>query len=110
MAEDDKRASLLARLSGSSVFVAPAMIAAFGLTAAPAIMGDVFGAQSGFSMTAEAGEAEAEAEAEGEGEGEGEAEGEAEAEAEGEAYGEAEAEGEAEGEAEAEAEGEAEAD
>ena len=108
MAEDDKRASLLARLSGSSVFVAPAMIAAFGLTAAPAIMGDVFGAQSGFSMTAEAGEAEAEAEAEGEGEGE--AEGEAEAEAEGEAYGEAEAEGEAEGEAEAEAEGEAEAD
>ena len=109
MAEDDKRASLLARLSGSSVFVAPAMIAAFGLTAAPAIMGDVFGAQSGISMTAEAGEAEAEGEA-GEAEAEGEAEGEAEAEAEGEAYGEAEAEGEAEGEAEAEAEGEAEAD
>ena len=81
MSEDEKHSTLRAKLSRSTNFIAPAMIAVFGISAGHAIMSDAFGENSGYFMAAAAGEAEAEGEAEGEAEAEVEAEPEAEAEA-----------------------------
>ncbi|MFY0992072.1 hypothetical protein [Halomonas sp. C05BenzN] len=88
---DEKRRSLLSRLSRQFGYAAPAMVlvasgAAFQAVASETSTEPAFtSGQEAPLMLAEAHEAEAEAEAEGEaeGEGEGEAEGEAEAEAEG---------------------------
>jgi len=87
---DEKRKSLMSRLSRGLGYTAPALLLAASGAAFQAVAGETpaeptyTSGQEAPLMLAEA-DAEAEAEAEAEGEGEGEAEGEGEGEAEGEA-------------------------
>lgn len=99
--QEDKRRSLLGRLSRQLAYTAPALALVAGGAAFQAVASDTT-TEAGFSTSQEEtlllASSHAEGEAEAEGKAEGEAEGEAEAEGEGE--GEGEAEGEGEGEAE----------
>ena len=100
---DDKRQSLLGRLSRGVAYTAPALALVAGGAAFQASASEVSAESQDYTILAEA---EGESHGEAEGEAHGEAEGEGEGEGEGEAHGEAEGEGEGEGEGEAEGESE----